>query len=294
MVSSDDISLIVAGVSLAGTLIIAVFSAWKQQSLETLKHNRELDKEVKKYSGPLRVAAWELQERLYDIVQTEIPAAHAEDAAGHEDLAIYSSFLLSQYLAWAFILREKTQFSSGTAKWHKLRMAMYKIDDELDRKVNREKGTYGHWPASRLWISEKAIIKDERAMRWDEFESAWKKTFEAPLAWYTKQIVKDTIIAKAKGTKVFDERLRRLQHLLTDLVTILDPEKVLQDDRMTKTLTCDKARWCDCESCGPPGEIGDENRTRRQRHDNFYGAPKLAKPPITRIWTEDVEKTAGA
>lgn len=99
MVSSNDISLIVAVVSLAGTFIVAIFSAWKQQTLENLKHNRELDKEIKKYSGPLRVAAWELQERLYDIVETGVPAAHAEDEAGYEDLAVFSSFLLVQYLA---------------------------------------------------------------------------------------------------------------------------------------------------------------------------------------------------
>ena len=182
-------------------------------------------------------------------------------------------------------------------------MTMYKIDDELDRKVDRKKGTYGHWPASRLWVSEKAIVNDEkatekgivndeRAMRWDEFKTAWGSVFELSLAWYTKQIVKDTVIAKARGTQVFDERLRRLQHLLFDLVALLDPEKIMQDDRMTKLPKCVKARWCDCETCGPPGVIGDENRTRRQRHDNYYGQPKLAKPPIRRQWTEDVEKTA--
>jgi hypothetical protein len=59
-VDGNVISLIVAGVSLEGTVVVAIYSAWKQQSLENLKHNCEIDKEAKRYSGPLAVAAWEL------------------------------------------------------------------------------------------------------------------------------------------------------------------------------------------------------------------------------------------
>jgi len=293
MVSSDIISLIVAGVSLVGTVAVAVYSAWKQQSLENLRHNREVDKEVKKYSGPLAVAAWELQERLYDVIETQISEAHVDDPAGYENLALVSSFLLAQYLAWAFILREKTQFLSftGSSKWKRLRMTMYKIDDELDRKVDRKKGIYGHFPASRLWVSEKAIVWDKegstpRSIRWDEFVQKWDIDFKPRLGWYTNQIIQNTVLAKAHGNKPKDERLRRIQHQLHDLLKVLDAEGILQDDRPSATRKCKTSRWCDCEwdQCepGPKPWSESDGRTRRERHDNFYGAPQPSSAPADR------------
>jgi hypothetical protein len=288
MVSSNAISLIVAGVSLVGTVVVAIYSAWKQQSIENLRHNREVDKEVKKYSGPLAVAAWELQERLYDLIETSISAAHVDDPAGYENLAIMSSFLLAQYLAWAFILREKTQFLSftGRSKWKRLRTIMYKIDDELDRKVDRQKGIFGHFPADRLRISEKAIVWDVndgilRSIRWNEFLDQWESDFKPRLGWYIRQIIVNTVMAKAENKKPKDERLRRMQHQLIDLVNVLDAEGILEDDRPSFTRKCKTSRWCDCErkECQPGPKPSDklEARTRRERHDNFYGPPQQSK-----------------
>ncbi len=160
---------------------------------------------------------------------------------------------------------------------------MSKIDDELDRKVDRQKGIYGHFPANRLWVSEKAIVSDGksdalRSIRWDEFVRQWDSDFKLRLTWYTDQIIKHTVLAKAENRKPKDERLRRIQHQLIDLVNVLDAEGIFQDGRSSTTRKCNTSRWCDCEwdQCepGPKPWSESDGRTRRERHDNFYGAPQ--------------------
>lgn len=69
-----------------------------------------------------------------------------------------------------------------------------------------------------------------------------------------------------------------MQHQLIDLVNVLDEEGILKDDRPSFTQKCNTSRWCDCEwdQCAPGPKQWEESegRTRRERHDNFYGRPQ--------------------
>jgi len=112
-------------------------------------------------------------------------------------------------------------------------------------------------------------------MRWDEFRKAWETEFKAPLGWYTNQIVKNTLEAKMHGNNavVKDQRLRRMQHLLVDLIDILDPDKTMTSDRPNRFQKCEKAQWCDCadDRCwkGQPEEA-QLCKNRRERHDRAH------------------------
>ena len=282
METSAIISIIIACISLAGTIALAVWDTLYKAKLDARRQQRKVGLEVQRYKDPLLLAAWELQSRLFDVLDTNIPDDGVVDPQGRYNFEVFSSYLLAHFLAWAWILRERTQFLafSGAPHWLSLREVLYKFEDELDRKYSKGVN-YGAQPSDRLLVSERAIVFNEpaddnlpmRPMRWDEFRKAWETEFKAPLGWYTNQIVKNTLEAKMYGNAVKDQRLRRMQHLLVDLIDILDPDKTMTSDRPNRFEKCEKAQWCDCEDdeCwkGQPEEA-QLCKNRRERHDRAH------------------------
>ena len=350
--SGTTLPIILAVVSLAGTLIVAAWSAWSNRQLEDLKNRREVKKEVRKYSGPLLVAAWDLQDRLNDLVDFDLvsleelnntkkksqdqravsenpdvdhklPPENKDsgkgsgkgngkgnwkghdkgkgkgNGKGRENALEISGFMLAQFLAWTHILKEETQFLawSEDKHWKGLRSVIYKIEDEIDRRIDRANLQYAAQPADRLVISENAVLPGETGMHaigWTKFKEQYESTFQEPLDFLTSQIEK-SIKAKAKEEKVYDERLRRMQHLIVDLIKILDPEQYINLDRPANYHKCVRARWCDCdaEECKKAAGPTSSGITRRQRHNNYYGRPELRSkiyPP--RNQTAEVKSSA--
>ncbi|KAK1750888.1 hypothetical protein QBC47DRAFT_392823 [Echria macrotheca] len=276
------ISIVIACVSLVGTIGLGVWNTLYKSSLEAAQRQRDIRRQVQRYKDPLLLSAWELQSRLFDLLDTKIPDKEVSQHAGKQDLTVFSSYLLAHFLAWAWILRERTQFLafSDAPHWIKLREVLYKIEDELDRKFSQGI-SYGAQPSDRLLVSELAVVSapgegDDlplRPIRWNEFQRDWEKTFAGPLKWYTDQIM-GSLNAKMKGATPKDQRLRRIQHLLVDLIGILDPDETMKSDRPDEHRKCKPADWCDCEDkmvCweGSAEELKD-CKTRRQRHDEAH------------------------
>jgi uncharacterized protein YoxC len=149
MEASTIVSIILAIVSLLGTIVVAIcnykttsdLANEARKSEERLlkqsgRQNRDLQKQatelsnkydklkeerqekketdalVIKYGQPLMVATYELQARLYELCQYPISIAHIESMEGLQDLKQYTCFKFAQFLAWTHILKVKTQFFS--------------------------------------------------------------------------------------------------------------------------------------------------------------------------------------
>jgi xanthosine utilization system XapX-like protein len=152
-----------------------------------VEHKQTVSDLIEKYSQPLLVAAYDLQQRLYDLAKFPISRRHLTKPEGLQDLKIFTCYLLAQYLAYTYILRTKLgylSFSQDT-RLKKLRKLMYIIDEELDRRRDDDGQNIGVWPAARILVCERMLYKTDdshaaldggigvEVERLDQFQGEW-------------------------------------------------------------------------------------------------------------------------
>ena len=117
------IPIVVAVIGLLGSLASLLFSWHIQRSanklsvqlkeVETkLEHQQIVSNLENKYGQPLIVAAYDLQQRLFELVEYPISRQHFEKPEGLADLKIFSCYLLAHHLLAAYIIRTKTRYLS--------------------------------------------------------------------------------------------------------------------------------------------------------------------------------------
>ena len=109
---TDNATIIVAVISLTGTLLVVIITVWSNFYSDKRKRLSETEKLVKKYHDPLLFAAQDLQSRLYNITayNNHLLGWMYSDERRKENLSRYTCFLVGQYLSWTYILRRQTQF----------------------------------------------------------------------------------------------------------------------------------------------------------------------------------------
>lgn len=222
-----------------------------------------------KYGPPLLVAAYNLQARLYELVEYPISQQHLTTPEGLEDVKIFSCYLLAQYLAHAHILRTQTEYPSYSKADEKLqcmRKIMYMIDEELDRRRDGNGYNVGVWPAARILAGERMMAKTTKVNAaldgglgvtvrgWDQFRGEFDDRFREPMAFFCERI---DLMLEGRKTDVahLDAPLRRLQHLLVDLV---DPDEV-EDLRCARSKT-------DCDCFGTKCMLKKKNYLKELAH----------------------------
>ena len=284
----DTTSIVISVLSLVGALCAALFSAYLTYAADEQKRLREVKAQVNKYSDPLLISAHDLQERLWELLDTRVTYHERTDVNGEENLRQFTCFLLAQFLAWTYILKTKTQFLafSEDKATSELRVMFYKINDELSTpRYNKPGWAFRLWPGHQLAIAESMIYHEKatdelQPMGWHQFRNAWKGTFLQYCNNWDEGIDK-MLRTKVDNIKnetmdpIPDQRIRRLQHFLVDLIVLLDPNGQARSDRPIK-----KARTaveCDCNNSlpgtgGAPatcnGEVLRKKRRDRVRSEN--------------------------
>ncbi|CAN9461083.1 unnamed protein product [Alternaria alternata] len=241
-----------------------------------------------RYIQPLVVAAYDLQQRLFDLVEYPISRQHLEKPEGLQDLKKFTCFLLARYLVAVYIMRTNTGYLSFSTDPDEkmLRKIMYLIDEELDRRRTRDHASrnIGVWPAARILISERMII-DKREVNsaldggcgfdikgLDQFLEQWDKKFKNPMGYFCETI-DDMIDGRLNDIPHSDCALRVLQHLLVDVVKRLDPQKAYVTDG-PNDMKCKKSdRGCDCDDkdCGGGKNLDSSLLSRRDSRWNDPG-----------------------
>ena len=130
MVDGSTIAAILTGVlALVGALATAWLSGWNEQRVEA----RKTKKVLQEYAVPLLIAAWDLANWFYDILEEPNYSAKACDAYGDGWDSEFTSYLLGQYFACVHIIRQKTFFLAHVRgkKAHTLRKLLWKLQDEF-------------------------------------------------------------------------------------------------------------------------------------------------------------------
>lgn len=248
----DFVSIIIAVVSLVGSLIAAGFTGWVSFYIDQVKRRSEAKALIHKYRDPLTLAAYDLQSRLYGIVQFNL--LHYHDDEEKKDLIyVYSAFLVGQYLSWTYILRRQGQFLRlSTDKTNKnLDEILSTITAEFSYDNRQGENPFMLWRGQQMAIGELMTKEEEGQLYCMGFAAFAHRYHTEPefKKWFhpIEVGILALVDARASENRIATYRLRRVQHLLIDLVTLLDPERLAMSGN--KQLKVDAAHECKCAGC---------------------------------------------
>ncbi|KAJ4992106.1 hypothetical protein SVAN01_02427 [Stagonosporopsis vannaccii] len=130
MLDGSSIAAILTGIlALAGAIATAWMSGWNEQRTQT-RLNR---KALARYSVPLLIAAWDLANWFFDILEEPNYRLQRCNAYGSEWDSQFTSYLLGQYFAGVHIVREMTHFFAHikSDEAEQLKTLLWKIQDEF-------------------------------------------------------------------------------------------------------------------------------------------------------------------
>jgi hypothetical protein len=253
----DVVSIVIAVVSLIGSLVAAGFTGWISFYIDQVKRRSEAKALVHKYRDPLTLAAYDLQSRLWGLVQNNL-LSYIEDEDKRDLVYVYTAFLVGQYLSWTYVLRRQAQFLRfSTDKTNtQLNQILDTITNEFSLDRHKGEDPFMLWRGQQMAIGELMTLKEEQGQLYCMGFAAFAQKYHNDIEfkqWFQpiETGIALLVDARASGNRVATYRLRRLQHLLVDLVLLLDEDRVASGQN--KQLKVDAAHECRCDTC--PGVI---------------------------------------
>ena len=215
------------------------FKAATAKDLEVLKSNlqterderlarQEAEKIVSKFRDPLLNAAYDLQSRIYNIVDKKkvfLQAYYSRGSELQKEYAVENTvFLVAQFLGWTELTRQEIQFIDLGS------------DDETRELRNLQDRIYGQFQTDGFGKGFQLFAGDQRAIG----ELMIDRTREPPRCLGYAAFLKDRdenldhwldplredVKKMARNVQPYAERLISIQNSLIDLLKFLDPEYV--------------------------------------------------------------------
>ena len=213
-----------AWIGFAGGVLAAVVSGFVVLRRYRLERKARAEEVLARYREPLAAAAYDLQSRLYNILELEFFEKFGDGERAEEALRT-TLFRFAQYFGWTEILRRDIQFLNFPNDQETRRVA------ELQEAVSQCFRDDKYGPELMIWsdqqraIGELMIIEEHGkvlSMGYAAFRQHCDDTF-AP--WRIR--MRDELPAESART-----RMRDIQNRLCELVETLDSRRV----RYTRTL----------------------------------------------------------
>jgi hypothetical protein len=224
-----DSSLVVAVVALAGSVAAAGIALYGQLRAQKVAALNEAESVLARYREPLAAAAYELQGRLYNILELDFLRKyylHGDEA--QRTYAVENTlYVVAQYLGWSEILRREIQFLSF-ADSERTR-AVADRQRRIVELFQSDEPSLGRpflvWRGEQRAIGERMIDANGDRCQCIGYASFVDRDATTFGPWLTRLEDDIAMIAEARST-----RLVELQHGLVDLVRELDPQAVRYPD----------------------------------------------------------------
>lgn len=183
------VAAIVTGIlALLGALATAWMSGWNEQRTQA----RANKKALARYSVPLIIAAWDLANWFFDILEEDNYTAERCAAYGDGWSSQFTSYLLGSYFAGVHIIREMTHFFAHIKgeEAETLKKILWKIQDEFismhyDGRENLEMRWFeGDILAAQEHLTEVVehggaeTVRELRIIGWVEFQKKYAPASE--------------------------------------------------------------------------------------------------------------------
>ena len=274
----DVASITVAVISLAASVGVAIASGILTIYTDERKAQRETDRLLRRYRDPLLLAAQDLQSRLYNIINLSILSFLHGSQDEQDCLVVYTAFLFGQYLCWTHILRQQAQFACFTTDEHTRTQRLARVLVDIQKCINTDSRGAAESPfclgkGHQLAIGElMTVVKPDAAgnpemlcMGFAEFTRKWKagqpgednpdenghwRSDERFFRYWFDGIersIHELDVRQQYGDPSGFNRIRRLQHLLLDLIDTLDPQGARVGASESKPVSA--APECVCSGC---------------------------------------------
>jgi hypothetical protein len=232
---SVDASVVVAIVALVGAAFSAAIAVYGQLRSSSLASRREAEAVLAKFREPLVGAAYELQGRLYNILQLDFVRKYyvAGDHAQREYALQNTLYVVGQYFGWSEILRREIQFLSfsDTERTRAVAARQHRIV-ELFQSDNPDLGRpFLIWRGEQRAIGELMIDREANPPRCIGYAGFLERDDPAFRRWFAR--LEREIAELPNGT---NRRILELQHALIDLVRELDPGAMRYPDEVLRKV----------------------------------------------------------
>ena len=271
-IENIEVAILIAVSSLVAALVTGLLTQRGQLRVAKLQDSirRERDHEMReielqrlmdKYRQPFARSAYELQCRLYNILNNNfLTYAMTKDNDQLKQYALTSTtYLIGQYFAWREVIRREVQFlDSGSA-------ADTRHMSELDEQISTCFAKFSYGPTCRIFrgfqraMGEKLITTVNgncMPICYAQFVEQNDPIFRQ---WFDPII--EGLAAAGHDRKLIEQRFLSLQHALNDLLDFLDPDCI----RFPKQYRT-KVSLTECRSDAfivPPSE---DRRKQDRRH----------------------------
>ncbi|PVH72475.1 hypothetical protein DL98DRAFT_375363, partial [Cadophora sp. DSE1049] len=231
--------------------VAAAFTGWVTWFIDEVRRRADAKKLVAKYHDPLLLASLDLQSRLFNMTQQNL-LVHVEDEEKKDLIFVYTAFLFGQFLSWTYILRREAQFLRFSTQKNSREMSriLEAISHVLYTDANPGEGPFMLWKGQQMAIGEVMTRGDDQlyCVGYSTFTMEYKNDPEFR-RWFIpiETGIQDLVQAGKRRDRVPTYRLRRLQHLLIDLIMILDEDG--EGEGRTRRGYVDAVSGCDCNGC---------------------------------------------
>jgi hypothetical protein len=225
---SGAVSLAAAAISVANSRGVARLNDELARRREAETKKEQAEQVRARYRDPLLSAAFDLQSRLYNIVQKTFLQRYLK--AGDETSRVYAidntMYVMAEYLAWVEVIRREIRFldigeESANQAWVKTleeirnTLARDDIDDAVFRIFRGDQRAIGELMAAPAG-------EDEGRRECIGYASFVKRRHDQDFArWFDK--LEADICLLAEDPDSHRQRLVELQNSLVDLLDVLDP-----------------------------------------------------------------------
>lgn len=212
-------AVVLAVIALVGSIASSALVLYAQFHTERRREIREAETALRRYKEPLVSSAYDLQSRLFNILHQDFLVYVRENRWERRREAVDTTlFAFAQYFGWREVLRREIQ------------LLRFETQD-IGRLLSAITGTFSIddlGPEFMLWKPEQRAIGEAMIEMWRgepacagylEFIRR-RKDMEVWLAPLQRDL--ESFIPGRGGT----DRLRKVQNLLIDLITLLDPTNV--------------------------------------------------------------------
>jgi hypothetical protein len=223
-----------ATISILGQRGNARFQAELQEVAGARQREIEKAEAIARYKEPLARAAYDLQSRIYNILELRLTETYLRGGDDRERAYVIENtvFLIAQYMSWTEIIRRDVQFidlgeDHRTAELLRLQDDIFSIFQDDSQKCLRI------FAGEQRALGEYLIVDDDRGPQCLGYGAFLSLMGDSPPTLF--DYLMQDVGSLASGIRAARPRLVALQHALINLLAFLDPEFLrFSEDRRRK------------------------------------------------------------
>jgi hypothetical protein len=229
MSTTSIVAIVVAAIS----AIAALFSAWLATHTVRSERLAAADQIALRFREPLLQAAFNLQSRIYNVVNQHFLDRFARSSSPtHEREYAFENtlYLVGQYFCWVEVLRRESQFLDprSDARNREVAQRLERVRDVFAASDEQPETVFRLFRGEQRAIGEVMLDPTNSTVtglpRWDcvGYASFVERVSEEPMSRWFNRLRADLDILASESTRT--ARLIEIQHALLDLIRSLDPK----------------------------------------------------------------------